>query len=489
MDMDIRKNQLLEVDISDVAYGGKGIVRIEGFAVFVDKAVPGDKVRIAITRKKKNYAEARIVELLKPSADRISAPCPHSGVCGGCKWQFLDYGRQLAYKRQHVVDSLAHIGLIQDVTVHPTLASELCFGYRNKVEFTCSDSPWRVSKDMPFSDPGTPFALGFHVPGVFHKVLDLESCLLQPDMGNLILGDIRRYLQTSDLPMYCPRTHQGFWRFVMLRHSVAHDHWLVNLITAAENRSAVQPLADLLTDRYPQIISVVNNITAKKAAISVGENEIRFFGNGHLTDRICGFEFDISANSFFQTNSRGAETLYRTVMDYAGLTGTETVFDLYCGTGAIAICLSKAARQVIGFEIVGAAVSDAEKNCRKNGVSNCTFFRGDIKDRLSEATQSSDVMIIDPPRDGMHKSVVQQVLQMQPERIVYVSCNPATLARDLGMMKDVYQVVEVQPVDMFPHTFHIESVAWLQKKGAGGRCPGAGKEILPSSFIDGRCSC
>jgi 23S rRNA (uracil1939-C5)-methyltransferase len=465
MDMDIQKKQVLEVDISDVAYGGNGIVRIDGFAVFVDKAVPGDRARIAITRKKKNYAEARIVELIEPSADRISAPCPYSGTCGGCKWQFLDYGRQLAYKRQHVLDSLAHIGLIQETAVHPTLASERCFGYRNKVEFTCSDSPWLVSNNIQVPDSGLHFALGFHVPGVFHKVLDIESCLLQPELGNLILGDIRRYLQSSDMPMYCPRTHRGFWRFVMLRHSVAHDHWMVNLITAAENRRAVQPLADILTERYPQIISVVNNITARKAAISAGEYEIQLSGSGRLTDRLCGFEFDISAGSFFQTNSRGAETLYRTVMDYAGLTGTETVFDLYSGTGTIAICLSKAARQVIGFEIVEASVADAEKNCRKNNISNCTFFGGDIKDRLSEATLRPDVMIIDPPRNGMHKSVVQQVLDMRPERIVYVSCNPATLARDLGMMKDVYRVVEVQPVDMFPHTFHIESVARLQKEG------------------------
>ena len=462
--MDIRKNQLIDVEISDVAYGGKGIVHIEGFAVFVDKAVPGDRVRIAITRKKKNYAEARVVSLLRPSSDRVSAPCPHSGVCGGCKWQFLDYDRQLLYKKQHVAESLAHIALIKDATVHPTLASELAFGYRNKVEFTCSDSRWRLPAEMENHDAVRGFALGFHVPGVFHKVLDIEACLLQPDMGNRILGDVRQYIQSSEMPMYCPRTHRGFWRFIMLRHSVAHDHWMVNLITAAENRGTVQPLADLLMNKYPQIISVVNNITAKKAAISSGEYEIQLSGSSQLTDRICGFEFDISANSFFQTNSRGAETLYRTVMAYAGLTGNETVFDLYCGTGTIAICLSKAARRVVGFEIVDAAVANAEKNCLKNGVSNCTFYRGDIKDCLSGALHAPDVMIIDPPRDGMHKSVVRQVLEMLPGRIIYVSCNPATLARDLGLMKDAYQVIEVQPVDMFPHTFHIESVARLQKR-------------------------
>ncbi len=221
--MSIQKGQMHDVAISDVAYGGKGIVHIEGFAVFVDQAVPGDRVRIIITRKKKNYAEARVVSLLQPSSDRVPAPCPYSGVCGGCKWQFLDYDRQLAYKRQHVVESLAHIALIKDVTVHPTLASELRFGYRNKVEFTCSDSRWRLPNEMQTQDLSRGFAMGFHVPGVFHKVLDIEACLLQPDMGNRILGDVRRYIQSSEMPMYCPRTHKGFWRFIMLRHSLAHD--------------------------------------------------------------------------------------------------------------------------------------------------------------------------------------------------------------------------------------------------------------------------
>jgi 23S rRNA (uracil1939-C5)-methyltransferase len=302
------------------------------------------------------------------------------------------------------------------------------------------------------------------VPAVFHKVLDIASCLLQPDEGNRILSDIRDYLRSSDLPMYCPRSHQGFWRFVMLRHSVAYDNWMVNIITAADNRSAVQPLADILVSHHPRIISVVNNITARKAGISAGEYEILLYGCAHLRDRLCGYAFDISANSFFQTNSRGAQILYRTVLAYAGLTGNETVFDLYCGTGTIAICLSKYCRRIVGFDIVDAAIRDAENNCRINGISNCTFFRGDIRTSLSETAIRPDVMVMDPPRDGLHKDVVQQVLNLLPERIIYVSCNPATLARDLAVLKDAYHVMEVQPVDMFPHTFHIESVARLERR-------------------------
>ena len=459
------RNRLYNVTISDIAFGGKGIARVDGMAVFVDQAIPGDIADIEVVRKKKNYAEARVVELVHPSSDRIPPHCPYSGVCGGCKWQFVDYNRQLEYKQQHVEGALTHIGLIRETPVHPVIPSELLFGYRNKMEFTCSNSRWLFPDEitLPLSDDGR-IALGFHAPGVFHKVIDISSCPLQPDMGNLILNDIRRYIRQSEKPMYCPRTHEGFWRFVMLRHSVAYDHWMVNIVTAAESLRTVQPLADFLQNQYPGIIAVVNNITARKAAISAGEYEICLGGKSIISDCLCGFEFDISANSFFQTNSRGAETLYRTVKAYAGLTGSETVFDLYSGTGTIAICLSKDASRVIGFEIVDAAVDNAEKNCLKNGITNCSFHRGDIKHLLSEITISPDVMILDPPRDGINKNVVQQILKMRPEKIVYVSCNPATLARDLGMMKEAYQVTEIQPVDMFPHTFHIESVASLRRR-------------------------
>ncbi len=458
-------NDLYEVTISATAFGGKGITHVDGMAVFVDQAIPGDTAMIKIVRKKKSYAEARIEKLIYSSPDRISPPCPYSGYCGGCKWQFVDYGCQLQYKRQHVIEALEHIGHITDVPVHSPIASELVWGYRNKIEFTCSGSRWRLPGEprLP-NDDGSDPAFGFHAPGVFHKVIDINACLLQPDIGNRILQTIRQQITRSDMPMYSPITHLGFWRFVMLRHSVAHDQWMVNIITASENRKTVQPLADMLRESYPEITSVINNITSRKAAISAGEYEICLSGDPEIHDSICGFDFDISANAFFQTNTRGAQTLYRTVKAYAGLTGRETVFDLYSGAGTIAICLSEAARQVVGFEIVDVAVSNAEKNCVKNGISNCTFYRGDIKERLSEISIIPDVMIVDPPRDGMHKTVVQQVLNIRPEKIVYVSCNPASLARDLEMMKDAYHILEIQPVDMFPHTFHIESVARLQKK-------------------------
>lgn len=405
-----------------------------------------------------------MLSLLAPSPDRIKAPCPYSGYCGGCKWQFLDYGKQLEYKRQHVLEAIGHIAGIQDVPVHEAIASEKVFGYRNKMEFSCSDRRWLMPHEMADETIDTRFALGLHVPGTFNKVLNNEICLLQPELGNRILGRIRDYIRQSGVSVYGLKSHVGFWRFVMLRHSVARDQWMVNLVTADNRPEIVLPLAESLNREFPQIGSVVNNISARKAAIAVGETERLLVGSPVLTDAIGSFSFEISANSFFQTNTRAAGRLYDTVAAYAGLTGKETVLDLYCGTGTIAICLSGMARSVLGLEIVESAVVDAQKNCRINHVDNCQFILGDIRSSLSAISQRPDVMIIDPPRVGMHPDVVDRVLELSPRRVVYVSCNPATLARDLALLKNRYRVLEVQPVDMFPHTFHIESVARLTRE-------------------------
>jgi 23S rRNA (uracil1939-C5)-methyltransferase len=307
------------------------------------------------------------------------------------------------------------------------------------------------------------FAIGLHAPGTFYKVIDTRQCLLQPDLGNRLLDDVRAYIRASDLPVYGLRSHEGFWRFLVLRHSVAYDQWMVNIVTAAEDVKAVQPLADRIRYNHPQVVSVINNVTSRPAGVAVGEFERVLAGTEVITDRIDDFEFEISANSFFQTNSRGAAILYNTVREYAGLSGGETVLDLYSGTGTIPILISGYCREVIGIEIVESAVADADINCRKNGVTNCTFIQGDIRRCLPQIKQRPDVLIIDPPRVGMHKDVVKQVLELGAERIVYVSCNPATLARDIGMMGDRYRVIEVQPVDMFPHTYHIEAVARIVK--------------------------
>jgi 23S rRNA (uracil1939-C5)-methyltransferase len=359
---------------------------------------------------------------------------------------------------------LEHIGHLRGVQVHEVLPSSKAFGYRNKMEFSCSDRRWLMPDEMGQEGQDTRFALGLHVPGTYYKVLDTQACLLQPALGNRILAEVRRYMKNSAAPVYGLKSHEGYWRFLMLRHSTAYDQWMVNIVTASEDVAQVQPLADVLTNRYPQIVSVVNNITARKAGIAVGEMEILLAGAPAFRDKIGAFEFEISSNSFFQTNTAGAVLLYQTVSQFAALTGQETVLDLYCGTGTIAICLSESAKQVIGVEITASAIANAQRNCQINRVPNCRFVHGDLKDGLRAIATVPDVLVVDPPRAGLHQAVVKHILQMAPARMVYVSCNPATMARDIRLLNEQYRLLEVQPVDMFPHTYHIESVARLVRR-------------------------
>ena len=461
--MTLKKGQILELRIDKLIFGGKGLARVNGLAIFVERAVPGDKVRVRVFKKKKNHAEARVVELIAPSPFRVKPPCRYCGFCGGCTWQFLDYEKQLFFKREYVVESLEHIGQLRSVLVHPIIPSEKIFAYRNKMEFSFSDRRWLLPEELSRNDIPKDFALGLHVPGTFDKVLDTEACLLLPDTGNKILCAVRDYVRKSGIPPYGLKSHKGFWRFLMLRHGASQDKWMVNIITSEEQRPWVQPLADLLCQEYENITSVVNNINTRKAGIAVGQWEILLAGEPFISDRIAGFEFEISANSFFQTNTAGTARLYETVKAYAGLTGKEAVVDLYSGTGTISIFLSDCARKVIGIEISEGAVQDAQKNCQKNGIRNCQFICKDIKEGLKDITDRPEVLVIDPPRAGMHRDVVKAVCRLSPDRIVYLSCNPPTLARDLGLLKEEYHVVEVQPVDMFPHTYHVESVARLER--------------------------
>lgn len=462
--MGVKRGKVYELTITDIAFGGKGFAKIDDFAVFVDKSVTGDQVKALITKKKKSFAEARVLELLKPSDFRKEAKCHYSGYCGGCKWQFLDYEKQLEYKTKQVKDTATHIGRVKDVKVHPTISTGQEFNYRNKMEFSCSAERWLMPEELGKDDIKKGFGIGLHVPGTFSKVLDIKECHIQPSQGNEILETVRSYIIESGVPAYGLKSHEGFWRFLMLRYSNAYDKWMVNIITKEYKPEVVNPLAELLTEKFPNISSVMNNVTAKKAGVSLGEQEYNLFGDSYIKDKIGDYEFEVSANSFFQTNTKGAELLYKKVVEYAELSGDEVVLDLYSGTGTIPIWLSNSAKEVVGIEIIESAVKDAGKNCERNGVENCRFILGDIKDILPSMESKPDVMIIDPPRVGMHKNVVKQVLKMAPEKVVYVSCNPSTLARDINMMKDVYEVIELQPVDMFPHTYHIEVVAKLRKK-------------------------
>lgn len=461
--MSVKKGQVLELKIDKVILGGRGLASVDGFRVMVEKAVPGDVVQARVFRKKKNYAEARVIDLVEPSAERIPAPCRYHGFCGGCTWQCLRYDRQVVYKTQQVRESLEHIAGLEGAPVAPCIEGEAVYGYRNKMEFSFSDRRWLLPGERHAPEAPVDFALGLHVPGTFYKVLDIDRCLLQGELGNELLTDVRDEVRNSGIAPYGLKSHQGFWRFLMLRHSTAYDQWMVNIITAEGSRSWVQPLADRLYSAYDAVCSVVHNVNTRRAAIAVGEYERILAGRGFIIDQIGGYTFKISANSFFQTNTAGAERLYGVILDYAKLTGRETVVDLYSGTGTIPVLLSNRAASIVGIEIAESAVQDAEENCRRNHIDNCLFICGDILAGLARIHHRPDVVIVDPPRAGMHPDVVKAVMDMTPERIVYVSCNPASLARDLARLKERYHVVEVQPVDMFPQTYHIECVARLDR--------------------------
>ena len=463
--MPVKKSKTYELDIIDLAFGGKGLAKPDGFPVFVDRCIPGDRVFVKIFKKKKSWAEGRLIQILEPSPLRTDARCDYSRFCGGCKWQQLPYERQLEFKKRHVTESLAHIGRLKDVRVTDVVPSDPIFEYRNKMEFSCSSQRWLMPEELADESIKKGMGIGLHVPGTFDKVIDIHACHIMPGLGNRILSFIRQFVADSGLAAYHLRSHEGFWRFVMLRHSVARNQWMVNIVTKSRQPDVIAKLAEQLTAEFPQIRSIVNNITDSKSGVSTGQEEILVSGEDHLIEKLGDFQFKVSANSFFQTNTRACEKLYGKVSEYAGLSGSETVLDLYSGTGTIPIWFSGQAKQIYGIEIVHSAVVDAKENVRLNGIENCTFLEGDIKDVFGQVPVKPDIIIIDPPRVGMHKDVVGHVLAHSPEKIVYVSCNPATLARDLEMLSSRYAVLEVTPVDMFPHTYHIESVALLIRKG------------------------
>jgi 23S rRNA (uracil1939-C5)-methyltransferase len=462
--MGFNKDRLIELTIENVAFGGNGVARKDGFVFFVKGGLPGDRVMATIFKQKKSYAEAAVSEILEPSPDRTQAPCPYFGRCGGCKWQHARYSRQLEYKKGHVTEALAHIASLPLTVVRETIPSENEYGYRNKMEFSFSTRPWLPPEEFAKGSKEEGFALGLHVPGTFDKVMDIEACMLQPETGNRILRSLKRFAKNSGLPPYGIRSHEGFWRFLAVRHSGFLDEWMVNVITSSENRKTMEAMAKVLLDECTGIGTVVNNISQRKASIAVGERELVVRGNGTITDRLGQFQFVISPNSFFQTNSRTAVKLYEKVEEYAELTGNERVLDLYSGTGTIPIFLSsRTGAEVLGMEINAVAVQDAEKNCKLNEIANCRFVIGDIRETLAVSKFKPDVLIIDPPRDGMHKDALAAAMKLEAERIVYVSCNPSTLARDLKSMSENYEILEVQPFDMFPHTYHVEAVAKLIK--------------------------
>jgi len=462
--MDIRRGETIELGVEKIVYGGRGLAHLNNMAIFVANTVPGDRVIAKVIRTKKNFAEARILEVIEASPHRIIAPCPYSNFCGGCTWQCIEYEKQLEYKHALAMELLNHIGMTTDFTMHPPLASPQIFEYRNKMEFSFSDRRWLLPKEREEKKDNNSFALGLHVPGTFDKIIDIEGCLLQKKEGNEMLCEAKRYIRESGIPVYGLKTHQGFWRYLMLRHSYFFDEWMVNIITSEKRDASIQLLASILTDRFNEIATIVNNINTRRGGTAVGEREKVFTGEGHIKDKIGTLTFEISANSFFQTNTSMAERLYQSVKDFASLTGKETIFDLYSGIGTISIFLASQAARIIGVDISNAAIADAKRNCQLNGIDNCEFVCGDVKMFLSQFRIQPDVVIADPPRVGMQRGVIDRILRLLPKRIIYISCNPSTLARDVALLKEGYTLEEVQLIDLFPNTYHIESVSRLERK-------------------------
>lgn len=453
------------VQIADVAAEGKSIARVNDMVLFVPFGAPGDIVDVKVDKKKRSYAEGHIVRMVEPSPRRVEPMCEHFGVCGGCKWQHIPYEDQLKYKRNQVCDALTRIAKVELPEVNPILGSRQTTCYRNKLEYTFSNKCWITFEDMcsgkEFPDRN---ALGFHIPGAFDKVLDIKKCWLQEDLSNELRLFIRQYALGKGYTFYDLRDQSGLMRTLMVRIASTGEVMLI-VVFGEDNKEAIEDVMSAIAKKFPQITSLLYVVNLK-VNDTIGDQEvITYRGRDYINEEMEGLTFRIGPKSFYQTNSLQAYELYKVARRMAELTGNELVYDLYTGTGTIANFVARQARQVVGIEYVPEAIEDAKLNSKVNGIENTLFYAGDMKNVLTDSFVEKhghpDVMIIDPPRAGMHEDVVNVILNAAPKRIVYVSCNPATQARDLAMLDVKYKVREVQPVDMFPHTHHVENVVSL----------------------------
>ena len=458
-----------QIKVLDAGAKGVSVAKApDGKVVFIPNVVPGDVVDVQTFKKRKAYYEGKAVKFHELSEHRIEPICEHFGVCGGCKWQNMNYSQQLFYKQNEVKNHLQRIGKIELPEFEPILGSEKQFFYRNKMEFSFSNSRWLTEKEIESTeDLGNRNALGFHIPKMWDKILDINKCHLQEDPSNAIRNEIRAFANENGLTFFNPRAHEGLLRTLMLR-TASTGEIMVLLQFFEDDKANRELILDHIYEKFPQITSlqfVVNN----KANDTLYDTNIQLYkGRDYILEEMEGLKFSINAKSFYQTNSDQAYELYKITRDFAGLTGNETVYDLYTGTGTIAQFVSKNAKKVIGVESVPEAISDAKANAKRNEITNCEFFVGDMKLVFNESFIAQhgkpDVIITDPPRDGMHKDVIEQILKIEPQKVVYVSCNSATQARDLALMDEKYKVTRVRPVDMFPQTHHVENVVLLEKR-------------------------
>ena len=470
----IKQKPVLEkVLIEDYAAEGKSLARVDGKVIFVEGAVPGDVVDIQLQKNKTDWAEGFAKHFHSYSEMRVKPFCTHFGICGGCQWQMLPYAQQLIYKHKQVVDNLTRIAKVPLPEFLPIMGAPETQGYRNKVEYTFATEkfiPFEAFKLMkaageePIKSPG---AGGFHARGFFEKVVEIDTCYLQEEPTNLMRKAVVNFAIENEMPFYNIKQHQGWLRNMFVRNTTGGE-WMVNLILGYEDKSKREALLNLLLKQFPQITTLLYTINTKRNDSMQDLEPQVFFGNGFITEKLEDFEFKISPKSFFQTNSKQAERLYQVTREFAALTGNEVVYDLYCGTGSIGIFCSKQAKKIIGVEYVADAIEDAKINASMNHLKDTAFFAGDVidicDDAFFETHGKPDVIITDPPRAGMHEKLVRKLLEMEAPIIVYVSCNPATQARDLALLDEKYTVTKIQPVDMFPHTLHIENVVQLTRK-------------------------
>ena len=471
----VKKGERLTLNIESMAFGGRGVAKVDGYTIFVDGSLPGQTVEATLIRRKKRFGEARLETVAAQSPAYVDPRCEHFGVCGGCRLQHFDYEAQLKSKQDHVLDCVHRIGGLEDVRVSPTLPAPSQFEYRNKMEFSFSPTRWLLDQEIEEQGVfGDRFGLGLHVKGRFNRVVNIERCHLQSHDTSRILGLVRNWTRESGLQPYSTKSRQGFWRFLTIRESRATGDRMVMIMTTpcvpgSPEQRAITALADHLVDRGPNITSLIHGQSGKPASIAVPETTTVLHGASLMQEELFGLRFNVGPNTFFQTNTEQAHHLFEEAISRAEISPGDVVWDLYCGVGALTLPLAQKAERVIGAEIVEEAVVAARVNAGLNGIENAAFVSGDLKHLLAEGRRGEfpkpTVIAVDPPRDGMHPRVVEAIIAASPRRIVYVSCNPASLARDLSLLHlGGYHAESVHPVDMFPHTPHIECVTSLGRK-------------------------
>lgn len=461
----VEKDKIYTLKIEDYANEGKSIARIDNFVVFVDNAIPGDVAEVKIYKSKKNYAFGKALKIIQESEKRTKPRCKFFGLCGGCKWQNMIYSEQLNYKRDSVYDSMERIGKIDSPMVNDPVPSDDIYFFRNKMEYSFSDKRWLTQEEIGNENKTNNFALGLHIPERYDKVLDIDECYLQSEKSVKVLNFTRNFALRNNLSPYSTKTQKGYLRNLVIREGKNTNDLMVNLVTYDDNEEILNKYSKELLNEFDFITTIVNNITSKKSQVAIGEQEKIYYGTGKITEKLGDYTFSISANSFFQTNTKGTEKLYNVIKSFLPNRKIDLLWDLYCGAGTISIYVSKYCSNILGFELVPSAICDAEINVKLNSISNCKFISGDLKNSIMEyAKFKPDVVIMDPPRSGVHKDVIEILLSINPEQIIYVSCNPQTQARDIELLSKNYNIINIQPVDMFPHTMHIENIINLIRK-------------------------